>query len=532
MTRHRPFMPLALATLAAAACQAQKPAPPGDGPTLVVMLSVDQLQADLFARYDALYTGGLRRLLDDGFRFENATHDHASTETAPGHTTLATGVYPTRHGIVGNTWFQREGDTWRGVYSMEDLDSPILGQPDMPGRSAANIRRPGLGDWIQANDRDARVASLSRKDRSAIGLAAQARGEVYWLAGEAGVFVTSRFYRDDYPGWIDDFNRRVMPEIYADTLWESRVPAAARALTRPDTSRWEMDGVHSAFPHRPSDTGNDTSEESRNLWRYEYTPFPDRAVVELTMRAVRELQLGRRGHVDYLGVSLSQTDLVGHRFGPGSREQLDNLLRVDQELARLLEFFDEAVGPGRWVLALSADHGVLEIPEYLAEQGERAERLTREDRQRLLDAIQTGIVGARSGEPVEESIERAVAALPFVADAYTYDDIERATAADSFAVLIANSHSRERTVGLSERWGVYVRFQENMLEWNSAVATHGSAYHYDRHVPLIFLGAGVPAGVSAERAATVDAAPTLAALAGVPVPGDLDGRSLARAFAR
>jgi arylsulfatase A-like enzyme len=223
---------------------------------------------------------------------------------------------------------------------------------------------------------------------------------------------------------------------------------------------------------------------------------------------------------------------VGHRFGPGSREQLDNLLRVDQELARLLEFFDEAVGPGRWVLALSADHGVLEIPEYLAEQGERAERLTREDRQRLLDAIQTGIVGARSGEPVEESIERAVAALPFVADAYTYDDIERATAADSFAVLIANSHSRERTVGLSERWGVYVRFQENMLEWNSAVATHGSAYHYDRHVPLIFLGAGVPAGVSAERAATVDAAPTLAALAGVPVPGDLDGRSLARAFAR
>jgi hypothetical protein len=190
MTRHRPFMPLALATLAAAACQAQQPAPPGDGPTLVVMLSVDQLQADLFARYDALYTGGLRRLLDDGFRFENATHDHASTETAPGHTTLATGVYPTRHGIVGNTWFQREGDTWRGVYSMEDLDSPILGQPDMPGRSAANIRRPGLGDWIQANDRDARVASLSRKDRSAIGLAAQARGEVYWLAGEAGVFAS------------------------------------------------------------------------------------------------------------------------------------------------------------------------------------------------------------------------------------------------------------------------------------------------------------------------------------------------------
>ncbi|HUF76031.1 MAG TPA: alkaline phosphatase family protein [Longimicrobiales bacterium] len=518
---------LSLAALAAAACQPQTPAPapPGEG-TLVVMLVVDQLRPDLLHDYDTLYTGGLRRLLDEGFRFTSATHDHASTETAPGHTTLATGVYPTRHGIVGNTWFVRDGDGWRGVYSMADPESPILGHPEMSGRSAASIWRPGLADWIVERDGDARVVSISKKDRAAIGLAALARGEVYWLAGEAGVFVTSTYYRGDYPGWITDFNQRVMPEIYADTLWQSIVPPEARALTRPDTSRWELDGVHSAFPHRPADTGDEGSAEGHNLWRFDYTPFPDRAVVELTMEAIRALDLGRRGTVDYLGVALSQVDLVGHRFGPGSREQLDNLLRLDAELGRLLDFFDEAVGPGRWLLAFSSDHGVLEIPEHLAEQGVPAERLNRAHRQQLLDAIQAGMVAWTGQEPVEESIERSVAALPFVAGAYTYADVESATPPDSFAALMAKSHSRERAVDLAERWGVYVRYQPNFLTWSAAPATHGSPYYYDRHVPLIFLGAGIAPGVSDERVATVDAAPTLAGLAGVAAPGDLDGRSL------
>lgn len=528
----RLYVTLILALTICAGCRQEPPAPPGGGPTLVVLLAVDQLRPDLLTDYDTLYTGGLRRILDDGFRFTQATHDHASTETAPGHTTLATGVHPTRHGIVGNTWSARDGDDWRVVYSMADPESPILGQPEMPGRSAANIWRPGLADWVLARDGEARVASISRKDRGAIGLAAQARGEVYWMSDEPGEFVTSTYYRSDYPGWIEDFNRSVMPRVYADTLWASRVPAAARALTRPDTSRWELDGVHTSFPHRPADTGDDDSDLGRNHWRFEYTPFPDRAVVELTMEAVRRLELGQRGHLDFLGVSLSQTDLVGHHFGPRSREQLDNLLRLDVELGRLLAFFDEAVGAGRWVLAFSADHGVLDIPEHLAEQGLAAARLTREDRQRLLDAIQDGMAGWDGQETVEASIERSVATLPFIAGAYTYADVESASPPDSFAALMANSHARERPVDIAERWGVYVRYPPYTLPWSSARATHGSTYHYDRHVPLIFLGADIPSGVSHERVATVDAAPTLADLADVPAPGDLDGRSLAHLLTR
>ncbi len=522
---------LSATLLLTAACAPGQPAPRTDGPSLVVLLAVDQLRPDLVDNYRDLYTGGFRRLLDEGFRFENATHDHASTETAPGHTTLATGVHPTRHGIVGNSWFERDGDGWRSVYSMEDPTSPILGYPGMPGRSPANMSRPGLADWILERDPEARVVSVSRKDRSAIGLAALARGEVYWLADGPGVFITSEYYHRSYPRWISDFNGRVMPRVYADTLWESIVPPAERWRTRPDTSRWELDGVHTFFPHRPANTGDDGSREARNHWRFEYTPFPDRAVVELAIEAVRRLALGQRESQDFLGVSLSQVDIVGHDFGPGSREQLDNLLRLDAELARLFAFFDEAVGRGRWVMAVSADHGVLEIPEELAERGVPAQRLGRDHRQLLLDRIQDGLAAAGSGSS-EESVARAVATLPFVASAHTYTEVERVAHPDSFAVLFGNSHSRERAVDLTERWDVYVRFQPNTLIWSSARATHGSPYHYDRHVPLMFYGAGVRAGVSAERAATIDVAPTLARLAGVPTPNDLDGRVLEAALAR
>jgi len=338
--------------------------------------------------------------------------------------------------------------------------------------------------------------------------------------------VTSDFYRRDYPGWVSDFNRDRMPGIYADTLWETLVPPAARALTRPDSSAWELDGVHTAFPHRPADTEDGGDQASRNHWRYEYTPFPDRAVVQLVSEAIRTLRLGQRESVDYLGVSLSQTDLVGHHFGPGSREQLDNLLRLDTELDRFFSTLDHLVGPDRWVLAFSADHGVLEIPEHLAASGVPAERLTREHRQQWVDAIQAGVAGARSEADVAESVRRSVAALPFVAGAYTFEEVERAEPPDSFAVLFAHSHSRERSVKLPERWGVYARFQPNTLQWGSAPATHGSPYLYDRQVPLIFLGAGIRPGTSSERVATVDVAPTLARLVGISTPPDLDGRAL------
>lgn len=528
---------LAGALLGVSACANPQASPAASEARLVVLLVVDQLSNDLLHRYEAFYVGGLRRLLDEGFRFEQASHEHASTVTAVGHFTLSSGVYPARHGIVGNSWFVRADGGWRSVYAVEDPGVAILGHPDMAGRSPANAYRDGLATWVLDRDPRARVVSVSAKDRSAIGLAGKARGErvdVYWLAEEAGVFVTSTYYRSAYPTWLTDFNQRVMPRIYADTVWESLVPPEVRALSRPDTSRFELDGTHSAFPHRPSDVGAGTDAASANVWRWEYTPFPDRAVVELVIEALRALELGRRGSVDFLGVSLSQTDQIGHEFGPGSREQLDNLLRLDTELGRLFARLDEAVGNDGWVLAFSSDHGVLEIPEILAEGGEDAKRLTRADRQEVLARVQravaaagtAGAAAATGDAGTGERARSALADLPYVAGAYSFAEVESAVPADSFAVLYSRSHSRERIVSLPARSGVYVRYQPGTLDFGSARATHGSVYFYDRHVPLVFLGHRIRPGSSDERVATVDVAPTLARLAGIPTPADLDGRVL------
>jgi predicted AlkP superfamily pyrophosphatase or phosphodiesterase len=491
----------------------------------VVLLVIDQLTPDLLERYGHLFTGGLRRILDEGLRFENATHDHASTVTAVGHTTLGTGVYPARHGIVGNEWFELRNGEWTSVYSMEDPASPILGHPDLLGMGPRNIERRGLASWIAAQDVDALVVSISKKERSAIGMAAQARGHVYWVPEDVAEFVTSAAYASEYPEWVVGFNEGEMPRLYSDTIWESSVSAAAATLSRPDTSRWEFDRVQTAFPHRARDHADVSNPYEMNLWRWENTPFPDRAVVSFALEAVRALGLGRRGSVDFLGVGLSQVDRIGHSFGPGSREQLDNLLRLDAELARLLDGLDDRVGRGRWVLAFSADHGVLEIPEHLADQGTPAGRISRDQRIELAERIQANAAGG------PWAIREAVSSLPFVAGAYTFEEIERGQPADSFAVLYARSHSRTRIVSASARAEVYVRYPENFLSVAS-ITTHGSPYYYDRHVPIIFLGGGIAAGVSAERVATVDVAPTLAHLAGIAAPADLDGRVIPEVVAR
>jgi len=519
MKRRSPLA-LALAAWSATGCQssARPSAPPDSPPALVVLLVVDQLSAELLARYADVFDGGFRRILDEGLSFSNATHDHAATVTAVGHTTLATGVYPARHGIVGNEWFERDGDTWRNVYSMSDPDAQILGYPGLEGMGPRNIERDGLASWILADDPGSRIVSIGKKERSAIGLVARARGEVYWLPEAGATWATSSVYADEYPEWVQLFNREQMPRLYADTVWTSSVPGSLAGRSRPDSTRWEFDRQHTSFPHLARDHEDVSDPLALNLWRWDYTPFPDRATVAFAIEAIRARELGQRGSVDFLGVGLAQTDRIGHTFGPGSREQLDNLLRLDDELDRLLDALDREVGEGRWVVALSADHGVLEIPEVLADAGELAGRISRADRDALNERIASGMPGG------PWAIREAVSTLPFVAGAYTFEEIERGQPADSFAVLFANSHSRTRITSTAARVGVYVRNQYNWLPLGTTGTTHGSPYYYDRHVPLIFLGAGIPAGVSRERVATVDVAPTLARLAGVPVPDDLDGR--------
>lgn len=484
----------------------------------------------MLEHYSPAFTGGLRRLLDDGYRFTQASHGHARTATAPGHATLSTGVFPSRHGVVANSWQQRSGFQWVPTYAVADPDAPILGFETieaLEGRSPKTMLRDGLPDWIAQTDSDARVVSISKKDRAAVPLGGRSSEHVYWMVPELARFVTSTHYRSGYPGWLRDFNERRMPEIFSADVWESRITGAFRDLARADTAAYEYDGIHTAFPHAVLEEMPDTSWQSKNVWRSDL-PYADAAVLDLALVAIEELDLGQGDQVDYLAVSFSATDRVGHQFGPFSPEVFQTLLELDRDLGILLDALDEKVGTGRWVVGFSSDHGVVTMPEYARTLGvDHADRVIRDETlAKLTEALSASAVGGGTPDALARRLAERVSELEEVAAVYTHHDLTLGTPADSFAVLYRNSHYPGRAWGELARWGVELRFGEDDYVGFPTGTNHESVYYYDRAVPIIFLGGPVQPGVSDDPVYTVDFAPTLAALAGIRVPDDLDGRRI------
>jgi predicted AlkP superfamily pyrophosphatase or phosphodiesterase len=495
----------------------------GDRPRLVVMMVVDQFREPYLERYGDLFTGGFRRLLDQGRTYVRATHDHAITETAVGHATLSTGVYPMRHGIVANDWAERTKKGWVDVSNVGDSTVTIVGYPRQTGVSPHSLMRAGLADWIAAANPQSKVASVSAKDRGAVLPAAHAKGQVYWFSASAGRFVTSTYYRRSYPGWSNDFVEKVMPKYLKDSVWANLTPAAALSRTSADSQPYEGDGKHTAFPHTFADEGR-----PGRFWDWvASTPILDAITLDYAKTMVQALELGKDDVPDFLNVSMSQTDRVGHAFGPTSREQLDNLLRLDRELGEFFTFLDNTVGAGKWVVALSADHGALSAPETLPQPGEpeSGHRATEEDRS-ALSAILPDPERNANPPGTPDQIVAKLKQLPFVADAYTHESLLRGVLPDSFAVLERRSLYPGRAAAEGSKLGVEIRYVPGFL-FSVRGSGHGTPYWYDRHVPLMFMGPGIAAGRDSTRAATVDFAPTLARVVGVTAPPDLDGKPLA-----
>lgn len=491
------------------------------GPPLVVLVVIDQLRADLLDRYADLFTGGFKRLRNEGHSFTNAAHDHGVTVTAPGHATLSTGVYPGRHGVISNLWFEKSGGSWVPVENIDDSTVKITGVPGARGASPVHLMRPGLAEWLVAADSRSKVASVSGKDRGAIQPAAHVRGAyVYWFEGVFGRFVTSTYYRSSDPSWVTSFNESGVRKHAGEQAWTYSGSAVSKSRSDRDTLDFESDGKRTFFPHSYPD-----EKDSLGFWVWwENTPYVDALTLEMAEQMVTSLSLGRDDAPDFLNVSLSATDRIGHRFGPLSREQLDNLLRLDRELGAFFEFLDSTVGAGKWVVALSADHGALDNPEDLIARGEYGHRITPEENA-MLGALRAKADSNPDKGAAARELAASLKAIPIVADAWTKDELARA-GQDSFAVLMRHSEFPGREAGRFSRQGVEFRFRPGV--YGAARGSgHGSPYWYDRHVPLIFMGAGISASQDPSRAATVDFAPTVASMLRIPFPGDLDGHVLA-----
>jgi predicted AlkP superfamily pyrophosphatase or phosphodiesterase len=498
----------------------QTVAPSSAAPKLVVLVVVDQLRADLLDRYGDLFTGGFKRLRAEGHSFTNAAHDHGVTVTAAGHATLSTGVYPSRHGVISNLWQERAGNRWVPVENIDDSTVKIVGVPDARGASPVHLMRSGFAEWLLAANKRSKVASVSGKDRGAIQPAAHARaGYVYWFEGAFGRFVTSTYYRGNDPGWVTEFNSAQVPKHSGENAWTFSGSSAGMSRSDADTLAYEADGVHTFFPHTYA--GEKGASDFWVWW--ENTPFVDAVTLEMAERMVSSLELGRDDAPDFLNVSLSATDRIGHRFGPLSREQLDNLLRLDRELGEFFDFLDKTVGANRWTVALSADHGVLDSPEDLVGRGEYGHRITVAEN-KTLDSLRARADSNPNKAAAARELASSLKKVPIVADAWTKEELARAQG-DSFAVLMKRSVYPGREGGRFSRQGVEFRYKPGV--YGAARGSgHGAPYWYDRHVPLIFMGPGISRANDPSRASTVDFAPTFAALLGIPYPRDLDGKVL------
>jgi len=249
----------------------------------------------------------------------------------------------------------------------------------------------------------------------------------------------------------------------------------------------------------------------------------DAAALEFAKTTVSSLGLGRDDAPDYLNVSLSATDAVGHVYGPSSREQLDNLMRLDAALGNFFDFLDSTVGRGKWAMGLSADHGVVEMPEDLIARGEYGHRLTAAERE-VLSAIRARADSAGATPAAQAAAVAALKRLDFVADAWTNQQL-MAASSDSFALLARRSLYPGRAGSEFARVGIEVRYKPGFLSLSRG-SSHGSPYWYDRNVPMIFMGPGITPGRDPAFVYTVDMAPTLARLIGAPIPADLDGEPI------
>jgi predicted AlkP superfamily pyrophosphatase or phosphodiesterase len=526
---------------------------------LVLQITVDGLRADLLNRYQASFgKDGFQYLLRQGTVYTNAQYQHANTETIVGHATLATGTFPSQHGMVGNVWFDREAGEL--AYNIEDANAPLLPTREQSsigdqvdpaqklartqGRSPAVILAPTLGDGLAAYyGGHSKIFAVSGKDRSAVAMAGQT-GKAFWFSTDNGDFITSRWYYDAYPEWASSWNGQRKAEEYAGTEWALSSDKSTYLLAGQDDRPYEADlkGYGRTFPHRFGEAG------SKLLYtQLIVSPVGDQLELDFSRALISNEQLGQDAVPDYLSISFSSVDATNHFFGPSSLENEEVVRQLDRTMADLLKFIDKTVGLEHTLIVLSADHGMADMPEYMTELGYAAGRLVPEE----IVAV-ANQAGQKLG--IDEVVrfffrpylylndEKIAAAKrdhaqveQAIADALTdFDGINLAVATSRLSEQDTNPLlDQVRNNQHTTRSGDIYIIQEPywfLFDEGPIASMHGSPWRYDTHVPIIFSGPGIDAQTIHRLVRPVDVAPTIAAFLGMTPPAVANGRLLKEAL--
>ncbi len=518
---------------------------------LAVVIVLDQFPYDYIERFRPYFgPDGFNYLIKHGAEFTNARYTYSTTKTAAGHAVISTGAYGHRNGIIANYWYSRERQ--KMVNSVDDDSVQIIGRSSQ-GHSPKNLQTYTVGDMIRLGSQfRSKVISVSQKDRAAVLLGGKL-GQAYWV--EDSLFVTSTYYRKTLPRWVDAFNASGAMRQYFGRAWKELRPDIALRICDPETASYKpvINGIGRSFPHVLF--GSDSTHVTRSYYQaLESTPFATDALLSFAEEMCRAESLGTRGVTDMLCIGVSTTDVIGHPFGPQSREVFDNALRTDRMLADFLKFLDRHIGLAKCLLVLTSDHGIAPIPEYLTRVdstlpagrvapsaissmvstflNERFGPLP--ERVKWVDGVaESDVYLNRSALAAKRLSLDSVTTLikaslgqrhPFAA-AFTRQELQAGRFTDELGQHCERSYFPSRSGDVC-----FVLKPYYIISGEKTGTNHGQPYDYDSHVPILLAGPGVVPGVYRGEVSPADIAPTISSLLHMEFPPSREGKVLKEAL--
>ncbi len=521
-------------------------------PKLVVGIIVDQMRHEYLYRFQSKFgEGGFKRMMGEGFVVKNGHYNYAPTVTGPGHASVYTGATPAIHGIVGNSWYEKESD--KSVNCVEDENYQVVGVEDGNGDvSPFRLRSTTVTDELKLfTQKRAKVIGISIKDRGAVLPAGHMADAAYWFDGKTGKFITSTYYMNSLPDWLNKFHDQNLPEMYLQREWKTLLPLDQYVESGPDDSPYEGRLGGKTKPVFPYDLK--TLRKPGEYGLLTGTPFGNDYVTDMAKAALEGENLGADDVTDFLAISYSSTDALGHSVGPNAVEIQDMYMRLDKNIEDLLKTLDAKVGAGKYTVFLTADHAVSDVAQYLKDSRVpggyfNMSRLKDELNEYLKQYFpeKDVVLSISSGhvffnEEVFESDPKTSGVQLMIATELATNFLlkqEGVANAYSRSTLRQSDYEEGGTKGMIVRGynvkrggDIVIVLESGWYPGSSPTGTtHGSPWAYDTHVPMLFYGNGIKRGSSVRYHRITDIAPTISALLNIKYPSGCTGQPVAEIF--
>jgi len=519
--------------------QTQKPVAKPTKPKLVVGIVIDQMRYDYIYRFwDKYGNDGFKKLVNEGFFCKNTNYNYVPTYTGPGHAAIYTGTTPAVNGIIANDWFDKLSN--RNMYCSEDNKVVGVGTTAREGkRSPVNMLTSTISDELRiSTNMKSKVIGIALKDRGAILPAGHSANAAYWYDGSSGCFISSTYYMKELPIWVQEFNKKELPKKYLSQPWNTLLPIEQYTESLPDDNKYETvykGETKSVFPHDlpklyPINGG---------LGMIRGTPFGNTLTKDFAIETIKKENLGKSGATDFLAISFSTPDYIGHNYGPNSIEQEDDFLRLDLELA---EFIELQVGKGNALIFLTADHAAPEVPSYLLDlkipAGYVNEWMMLDSLKKYLNKtygdslvlsysnqqifLNNKVIEAKKLylQQVQEDVAAFMIKFNDVSEVITGTTMNNTQYTEGVRYLMQKGYNAKRS------GDVLVNYLPGYVDYMPTGTTHGSPYSYDTHVPLLFYGWNIKQGSSTEQVYITDIAPTLAMMLNIQFPNGCTGKPI------